>query len=78
MRGAMEEMVWEPRGGPGMRQPEDARCGCLHMNRCLRSCIIPSVSKGIKHLTLKCLKTGPAVYFKADFYKSQEVYKRGD
>lgn len=79
MREAVEEMIWEPHGGRGMRQPEGARCGCSHMNRCLCSCVIPSASKGIKHLTLKCLKTEPKVYFKADFYKSEDgVYKRRD
>lgn len=79
MKEAMEEVIWEPHRGLGMKQPEDARCGCSHMNRCLRSCVIPSASKGSKHLTPKCLKTGSKVYFKADFYKSEDdVYKRRD
>lgn len=79
MREVMEEMIWDPHRGPGMRQPEDARCGCSHMNRCLHSCVIPSASKEIEQLTLKCLKTGPKVYFKAVFYQSEDyVYKRRD
>lgn len=67
MREAMEEMIWEPLRGPGMRQPEDARCGCSHTNRCLRLCVIPSASKGIKRLTLKYLKQGPKSILKLIF-----------
>lgn len=42
-----------------MGQPEDARCGCSHTDRCLRLCVIPSASNGIRHLTLKYFKQGP-------------------